>query len=150
MGLVIYRQHREIIGLRQTVGDAGYLVIDDESQYHAIYVPTYDKLSWRWRVWLPEGNTYELATLCNKPRVSESDYPPEGVVRLGKRGGILPGEHILTVALKKSDALDTWRVHFEVSEITEDGGESTYRDFRQVPLNGGGWPDDSSGMGSYS
>lgn len=117
MALVIYRQQGKIKGLTQTVADAGFLSVGDQSQYHAIYVPTYDELTWRWRVWLPEGNTYEFSALCN--RIPPAGYPGPGDGRdivyqgrmlysedgLGSQvEGYGPGEYVVTYAIRKNES----------------------------------------------
>lgn len=126
MALIIFRQNGQMVRLRQTVSDAGYLDVRDKSQFHAIYVPTYDELTWRWRVWLPEGHSYELAALCN--RVPPDGYPDPGddreVVYHGRLlytgegsnrfEGHAPGEYVITVAIRKNESTGEPEIQFHV------------------------------------
>ena len=145
MGLVIFRQWRDIEGMRKQLGASGFLHVDDQRNYYAIAVPTYDKLTWRWRVWLPPGERYQLAALCNQ--VPAEGFPDEstgiGVMRFGKNqstnglSGFSPGEKIITVAIRKEGQQQ--RLVFDVQSVD---GRLIYRSQRTtLKQNGGIWPD---------
>ena len=59
MAIVITQLWREVGPLRKEVrmlrDETGRLSIEDESKLHAIAVRTADDLTWKWRVWVPEG-----------------------------------------------------------------------------------------------
>ncbi len=142
MSLVIYKQARDLRGLKQTLGDAGYLDVTDESKYHAIAVPTYDDLTWRWRVWLPEGKRYSMVAVLNDLPLDFEKYQPttKNAAVLGPdfsidgQPGISGGERLVTVSLNAPSA-DRMLMTFALDNV--------YTEKLQIPANNGnsrGWP----------
>jgi len=78
----------------------GQLVVTDPTKFHVVAVPTYENLTWRWRVHVPEegANTLRQATL----RI------PESGIRMNRLLRALPvGESDVIVAIHK-DLQDKW------------------------------------------
>lgn len=152
MGLGLYTQYRRIQGLNQMVSDAGYLQVNNKNEYHAIYVPKYEELTYRWRVWLPQGRKYRVGIQCN--RISSEDLSGNfdtEVTFVGEDAGdqfgmgISGGEVVMTYAVRKDKADDGWRVVAQLDNLTL-GSKSTTS--RKLDKNGGKWPDGSIGMSS--
>ena len=79
---VLYRELSPLRAeVRQLRDEAGYLTIVDRSKFHAIAIQTGSPLVWKWRVWIPEGQTkVRLNTGVGEiPAANERNYPPETV-----------------------------------------------------------------------
>lgn len=155
MALVIFLQQQDLQGLHQVLGDSGYLTVQDETKFQSVFVPTFDELTWRWRLWLPRGKQYQVAAVCNQvPSSGYPEHPELEVMRWGKgfalgpRIGISPGEHLLTVALRRDTLDGREKIHFD---IIADDGTSHFTGSQTLERNIGQWPfsgDHSVSMGS--
>jgi hypothetical protein len=106
---------RDLRTLRKAIGQ---LSIDDASQVHAIAVPSLDSLTWRWRVWIPQGRDVTLHYQCG-------NVPRKGVP--SKRNSVtLPsGEQSITLSAMQTGIRAS---DIEVTLDTSGGlvGESTH------------------------
>jgi hypothetical protein len=86
MALVVIQLWREVGPLRnelRRVRDRnGALSIEDQTKFHAIKLESHAPFTWNWRIWIPDGQTYEL-------RYISEDIPPTGFPAV--RGTILHG-----------------------------------------------------------
>ncbi len=149
MAIVIWRQAAEITGLRKLHSDAGFLSVTDREKFHAVFVPTYDELTWRWRVWLPKGRHYSLGVLCNQ--VPGQGFPDEtdgtrlmrygGPTGGGMRSGMPGGEWILSFAIRKEEER-----HWLVIDVRNDDTGQGGRLRGVLHRNGGTWPDGDYGI----
>jgi hypothetical protein len=106
-GITIWQLWREVGPLRAEVrrlrDEVGELAVDDPAKIHAIQVRQPDSLTWRWRLWIPEGRTYALRSVGGK-------IPAKGYPELG---GTLfvrdPGEMSVEYRITKDPRSDTWR-----------------------------------------
>jgi hypothetical protein len=57
--------------LRQLRDEFGALSVGDPSKFHAIRVESHADFTWNWRVWIPDGQAYEL-------RYVSDDIQPRG------------------------------------------------------------------------
>lgn len=71
---------------RRLRDEVGELSIEDESQLHAIRIPTDGYLDWTWRVWIPKGQEYRLR--CVDGEVPEEGWPSGkgGTINLREAG----------------------------------------------------------------
>lgn len=64
MAIVLVVQWRQVVPLRAEVrrlrAETGQLTIDDPAKIYATEIPTPEHDTWRWRVYLPAGQGYEL------------------------------------------------------------------------------------------
>jgi len=64
MAIVIWQLYTELAPLRAEVrrlrDEVGELSIDDEAKLYAIRVRAGEDMTWKWRVWVPEGRAYEI------------------------------------------------------------------------------------------
>ena len=84
----------------------GELEIDDSNRdkLQAIAIPTLDPMTWKWRLYVPAGQTFWINFII--VGVSDTNIPAAG----DSCGPLVPGEQIVTVALRKDEsATDRWR-----------------------------------------
>jgi hypothetical protein len=79
---------RDLHMLRKAIGQ---LSIDDESKVHAIAVPSHDSLTWRWRVWIPQGRQVTL-------HYQWGNVPRKGVPSKRSSVTLSPGEQSITLS----------------------------------------------------
>ena len=108
--LKLRRAEHEAASLRN---ELGYLTISDPDQIHALALPTFEGMQWRWRIHLPSGNQYRI-------RWSAENIPADGLPKESSYDDItfsrVPAEpFILTVALHR-DHLGAWRIAWEHPE----------------------------------
>lgn len=103
MAVALWRLNGELLPLRAEVkrlrDEMGHLVVEDESQLHAIQVSTVDSDTWRYRVWVPAGKQYWLC-------VEKAKIPQQGVPKKTTSGGSLSidtGEHLIDLLIKPHD-----------------------------------------------
>jgi hypothetical protein len=89
--------HEENVALRK---ETGRLVIKDPAKLNVVAVPTYEDLSWRWRVHVPPGKG---------ERISVSAYLIPQVGYSGSRSSttLPPGDYLLTATVRRNH-LDDW------------------------------------------
>jgi hypothetical protein len=77
MAISLVRLWREVGPLRADVlrlrNEVGALMIDDETKPCAIRVRTSDDLTWKWRVWIPQGREYLLR--CAGESIPKQGFP---------------------------------------------------------------------------
>jgi hypothetical protein len=79
---------RDLRMLRKSLGQ---LSIHDESKVHAIAVPSHDNLTWRWRVWIPQGRQITI-------HYQWGDVPRKGVPSKRNSVTLRPGEQSITLS----------------------------------------------------
>jgi hypothetical protein len=66
LGLVVWRQWQEVRPLRAEVrrwrDENGVLTITDPSKVYIMALPTLERMTWRWRIYVPAGRSYMLHT----------------------------------------------------------------------------------------
>jgi hypothetical protein len=108
-GITIWQLWREIGPQRQQLqqlrNEVGYLTIDDPKQFHAIEVLTNKDYSWRWRIWVPEGQLVSArCAVGNVPRRGFPDKP--------RSINLEAGEHWITLELQHNPIDDSWTYVF--------------------------------------
>ncbi len=111
MSLVITQLWREVGPLRATVrllrDEVGRLSIVDPTKPCAIRVRTKDELTWKWRLWIPEGRSFLL-------KYASQDVPAKGFpagngsIRLDN-----PGETWITYRIAPNVKTGKWMDHLE-------------------------------------
>lgn len=103
MAIGLWRLNGELAPLRTEVKrlreEMGHLVVEDETQLHAIQVSTVDDDTWRFRVWVPAGKQYWLC-------FQKAKIPQQGVPVKTTSGGSLaidPGEHLIDLLIEPHD-----------------------------------------------
>lgn len=107
-----YRQ--ELQGIERLRGELGVLVIDDPSRFYVREMPTFEPLSWRWRIYVPPG---ERALHVGVGRISEtgtstasgSGHGPGRRTRNGVTSDPMQGEYTLTARIER-DQLGQWQL----------------------------------------
>ena len=109
MAIVIVQLWREVgpqrQELRQLRNEVGYLTIDDPKRFHAIEVLTNKDWSWKWRIWVPEGETVAA-------RMSLGDVPRDGFPDHDRSINLEPGEHWITLELHQDPIAGKWTYVF--------------------------------------
>jgi hypothetical protein len=104
-GITIWQLWREVVPMRAEVAnlrqDAGILTIDDDTQVHAIRVPTDHEHVWKWRVFVPIG---KKVTLLRK----WGSVPRQGVPEGGFPQSLEAGEQLVSLSIKKTTSGDEW------------------------------------------
>jgi hypothetical protein len=91
----------------------GLLTISDRSKIHAIQLRTNEELTWKWRVWIPEGANVWVAQRTDQ-------VPPDGFPKGGSgfHGPVQPGDHVLRAAIRQR--LDgEWEWLYEFNGLRE-------------------------------
>jgi hypothetical protein len=114
MAIVVARQWRELapmrVELRKLRDEIGALTIEDNSRIHAIAVRTSDDLTWKWRVWVPEG--MNVAVHYRFGQVPKTGVPQgQGGASLG------PGEHWIELKAGRDRSWENW-----TASLTTSGG----------------------------
>jgi hypothetical protein len=103
---------REVISLRNEVGR---LSIDDRSKIHAIQMRTDEDLTWKWRLWIPDGKQVVVHMQCG-------DVPRTGVPAPRNTCSLGPGEQTFTFKVHQNRSGKSW---FASLESTIGGGVGT-------------------------
>jgi hypothetical protein len=81
------------------------LVIDDKSKLHVIRVDTRDELTWKWRIWLPEGQVVKV-------HVTDDVAPKGDATNIATGSGTIwlrdAGEHVVEFRIDKDRTNDRW------------------------------------------
>jgi hypothetical protein len=88
----------ELVQLRN---ETGRLTIDDETKLHAIEVRTDEDRTWKWRVWVPEGQRV----------VAHSQWgnvPRNGVPAFQNTVALEPGEQWITLSARRDQESGHW------------------------------------------
>jgi hypothetical protein len=103
--VVVVLQWREVGPLRAEVrrirDELGMLVVDDKSKIHVFRVNTRDDLTWRWRIWLPEGQVVKV-------HVTDDIASNNGPTSFGTNWLRDPGEHVVEFRIDKDRQNDRW------------------------------------------
>jgi hypothetical protein len=81
----------------------GRLVLSDPSKFHVVAVPTYEDLLWRWRIYVPPGQSLDLHSV--QQNIPERGFPAS----YGTSGRLEEGEYVLTAAIRR-DRNGTWQL----------------------------------------
>jgi hypothetical protein len=97
MAIVVALLGRELLPLRREVrqlrNQVGILTIDDGSQIHAIDVPTDAENVWKWRIYVPRGQTAAM-------RFKTSDISATGYPQSQDRWPLIDGEQVVSLTIK--------------------------------------------------
>jgi hypothetical protein len=112
MAIVIAQLWREVGPLRAEVrhlrDEVGKLSIDDESKIHAIEVRSSEPLLWKWRVWVPQGQSVLV-------RSQWGNIPSSGVPPAGGSLHLKPGENWITLRAHPSPSGNSWSAQLETA-----------------------------------
>jgi hypothetical protein len=108
------RLQKENTRLRSDIGE---LTVDEgaEDKFHVIAVPTSDFMTWKWRMYVPQGSHLGLSIVTNG--IKRDIIPDTGTVFRT----LTTGEHSFTAALRKNEQQDQWEWVF-----TTDGNQQFY------------------------
>lgn len=105
MAIVIAQFWREIGPLRAEVrslrNETGRLSIDDPTRLYAIEVRTQAERTWKWRVWVPQGETAMVSVQWGK-------VPKAGVPRSSGSIQVESGEHWITLSAAFDPKASYW------------------------------------------
>lgn len=94
--------------VRRLRDEVGVLAVDDESKIHIIRVNTRDELTWKWRVWVPQGKALEV-------RCTDDIGSKAGSVNgssIATSSGTIwlrdPGENVVEFRIDKDRRTDRW------------------------------------------
>jgi hypothetical protein len=104
-GITIWQLWREVAPLRVEVrrlrDEMGVLSVEDETKIHAIQVSTDDSLTWKWRIWVPEGRPVYVRHLWgNVPRV--------GLPESRDSTTLPPGDQWVTLSIRYDASSKAW------------------------------------------
>ena len=89
--------HEENLALRK---ETGRLVIKDPAKLNVVAVPTFEDLTWRWRVHVPEGSRQRIA-------LSGGQIPVTGFSGSFSATHLPAGDYLLTAVVRRNH-LDKW------------------------------------------
>ena len=112
--------------------ELGYLTIEDPSKLNVVALPAYEELTWRWRVYVPEGSKLVLKEATRN--IPEFGIPAEWDARIL----LSPGEYLATAAVRR-DRLGKWQLRLSA------GGSSTRTPIREASS---WWLDQKTGISS--
>lgn len=105
---VSWRWHEARKDVERLRDELGYLTIDDPAKFHLREVPTYEPLSWRWRIYVPPGqHSFHIGV----GRISKTGL---GAGSSSERGPTRPtdslvGEYTMTARIER-DQLGKWQL----------------------------------------
>jgi len=94
------KQSREEVGRMAT--ELGRLTILNPNTLNVLALPTFEDMTWRWRVHVPSATKYRVL-------VSTQEIPSSGIPSDHGTTELAPGEYIVTVAVRR-DRLGRWRL----------------------------------------
>lgn len=133
----LYTANQELAKLRR---ETGYLDVTDPTKVHVVSIPVMDQLTWRWRVFVPEGANYWFAAQVND--VPSTEFPENGQIAT-----LLPGEWVIELRIHE-ESPGTWTVTYNArSESNAVGG---YKKLTGADADwlAGGWARMAQGSGS--
>jgi hypothetical protein len=87
---------------RRLRNEVGALSVEDESQFHAIQIPTNDELEWAWRIWIPDGRSYRVRAVGGQ--IPKESFPQfGGTITISQ-----PGEHVVRYRIRRGPRDDLW------------------------------------------
>ncbi len=104
---------RDLSMLREELGHlVGRLHIEDESKFHAVEVDAEEPNTWRWRLFVPQGERYRWC-------LAHRDVPREGCPEQADWGGVSnepyqeTGNEVLVTARLRDAGDGSWRLSVE-------------------------------------
>ena len=82
--------------------ELGRLTISNPNTLNVLALPTYEDMTWRWRVYVPSATKYRLL-------VSTQEIPSSGVPSNHGSSELSPGEYIVTAAVRR-DRVGEWKL----------------------------------------
>ena len=83
--------------------DLGRLVIEEPNKLNIVAVPTYEDMLWRWRIYVPKGQSLHLCSVSQ-------DIPMTGIpANFSSSGPMEEGEYVLTAAIRP-DRKGSWQI----------------------------------------
>lgn len=119
----IEAQQKEI---EQYQDQLGILRVKDETKTHIIAIETFEETVWRWRVFVPEGETYRIKSVIG-------DIPDQGFPTDHQYTGLRSGETRLTISIMQGPD-GTWKEKIEQAQ-----GRGTSSMSTVVPSEKMGW-----------
>jgi hypothetical protein len=118
--------------IRRLRDDFGELSIEDESRFHAIGIPTNNKLEWAWRIWIPEGHSYRVRSFGEK--ISKEGFPQGGnTITISE-----PGEHIVRYRIRRDPRNSVWWGEIEANYSILGGYEQPWVEWKTTASTTGG------------
>ena len=101
---------RDLSELRK---DALMLEITDASQIHAVSLPTYGELQWRWKIHLPTDGKFRINYSVGKIPLKGfgAESTKMNAAFLGSDGKPLPGEKPFILDLSINKSVDRWLIN---------------------------------------
>lgn len=138
--------------------DGGYLTIEDTNRAYAIRLRERQPRTWTYRVSLPPGRNYVVASQVNHlpthgtlPSFSDSSgLPSDKTISAGNNDsvgtGLTPGEYLITLAIVP-EAGEQWKYSLEVRG-SGDGNRALKGAGAVIPSDGAKWPATEHGFGT--
>jgi hypothetical protein len=80
---------------RRLRDDAGELSVEDPSLFHVMRIDTNTEFEWAWRMWIPEGHSYQIKSFAGE--VPKEGFPrPGNTIRVSE-----PGEHVVRYRIRR-------------------------------------------------
>jgi hypothetical protein len=88
---------------RRLRDEVGELTVEDESQFHAMRTASNNELEWVWRIWIPEGRSYQLRSFDES--IPKAGFPQGGGTLILRD----PGEHWVRYRIERNPRDNRWR-----------------------------------------
>jgi hypothetical protein len=75
--------------------ELGYLKVSDPTKIHVVAVPTYEEMLWRWRIYVPQGQSLHVCTATH-------NIPQHGFPDVQGMTALAQGEYLLTAAVRQN------------------------------------------------
>jgi hypothetical protein len=117
--------------------ELGHLVITDPKKLHAVAIPTYEALTWRWRLHVPTEGKYRI-------RLATHEIPENGIPTSPYAVDLKGGEYEFTAAIRKGGN-DDWAMNMVFAEQLPSGGRSSLRHTSPMTPEDSKWAAEGSG-----
>lgn len=118
--------------------DLGRLAIEDPSKVNIIAVPTYEDMLWRWRIYVPKGESLRLFTISDN--IPQTGIPTE--LSGYNSSWVQEGEYVLTVAIRP-DRNGKWQI--TVAGPNSSAGFGIANDHAKWLSDNPGWSTEQAG-----